>query len=386
MYNLSVSGTSSATLLLSPTLHLLDLWFGDEDNEEHRVRSPHVITSLLQILPVMVPDLQHLIYDVEFDLGQEYLQSFTQFTQLKILTTPPSVALNEYMLKVLSSLPTLQNLSCFIDLSGISALALCSNPFPELAELDLAGQSDHLFTFIFACPVPKLERIKLRIDQPPSARHPRDMFAALCRSCDATQLTSFFAEFTHPFAARPNSLMVYFEPLLALRNMLSFHLGFTSTEPSIRNDDLARIGNAWPRLASLRIKHSTTRYSQRDIAAPSLFAVVELARRCPCLRSLHLPELDPHVPPDSSEGSADTPPALGHPLHVLVIANIRPPLSFRVHMGVATVLDRVFPSIDLNASQFGLHGRGWQDVLGLMEAMRVGRANGAVYTDLQRQG
>ncbi|PIL32329.1 hypothetical protein GSI_05575 [Ganoderma sinense ZZ0214-1] len=381
--SLRISGAPLLALLLSPTLRLLDLSFGVENGEENRVRSPHVYTSILQILPDMAPDLEHFTYGSGFDLpvGQNDLQSFAQFKRLHSLTTSPEMALNQHVLQVFSSVATLQTLSCCIDLSGISALVLPSDPFLQLTNIDLRAHSDHLLTFFRACPFPNLVHIGLQITHPPSVSHPRDIFIALCQHCDPKLIKSFDVDVMYRFAARPRSLMEYVEPLMALRNMGSFRLVFMYTEPSICDGDILRIGAAWPRLTRLNVDHHTTKYAQPDVAAPSLSAIVELARRCPALTFLVIPELDPRALPEQSAV-----PALGHALRTLAIDNVLPPLSSQVFIDMATILDRVFPSLDLKKALLlvGPYGKGWVDVLRLMEAMQLGRANGAMYADLQR--
>ncbi|KAM5544106.1 hypothetical protein V8D89_002292 [Ganoderma adspersum] len=388
-HSLSLTATSHLTLLLSPTLRLLSLSFGVKSKEENRLHFLHIAASLLQILPPMVPDLEHLTYRTEFNLPQEHLQSFTQFKRLKSLSTPSNVALNKGMLEILSSVPTLQNLSCWIDLSGTSALAL-PHAFLKLTDLNLRGDGDHFLTFVLACHFPKLARIELRITQPPSVRPPQDAFSALSQRCDPTLLTSFVAEFTHQFTEPPRSLMEYFRPLLVLRNMTTLRLVFRYTEPSIRDDDLVQIGAAWPRLSSFRVEHSTGKYSERGVSAPTLLALVAFALRCPFLTNLYIPELDPRNLPEHGEQLQNVVPRQGHALTSLGINNIRPPLSFDVYMDVATVLDRAFPSINLEEAEswmiMGPNGKGWLDILRLMKAMRVRRANGGLYADLRRQG
>ncbi|KAI1786089.1 hypothetical protein LXA43DRAFT_82522 [Ganoderma leucocontextum] len=375
---LPISETSPFALLLSPTLRVLDLRFALENKEENRLRFPHIASSLLQTLPLMVPDLEHLSYGAPFNLGQEYLR---HFTRLKSLSAPPNPALNEHRLQILSSITTLQNLSCFIDLSGISSLAFPPHAFQQLTELTIRGYSDHLVTFLLACRLLNLVRINLRshITQQPSARQPRDMFSAVCQCCNPTLLTSFAADFTHRFASRPSSLMEYLEPLLALPNITSFHLVFFLTEPSIRDDDLARFSAAWPHLASFRVLHRTKQYSEHDVARPTLAGIIELARRCPRLTTFHIPEVDAGVVPEN--GAV---PPLGHGLRSALIENIVPPMSSQAYLEVATVLDRVFPKIDLEDARSmvsSVHGRGWAEVLRFMEAMRLGRDNGVVYAD-----
>ena len=379
VYGLSVSDTLSLTLLLSPTLRNISLWVELEDNEENRTRSQHIVASLLQTIPLIVPDLECLEFGCDPHLpgNQGYLEGFRGFKGLKSLSTFSELPLNEHLLRALASMGTLQDLSCWIDLSGISTLAFPQHYFKELTELTVRGHSDHLVTLILACQFSKLEYIRLWVIHPPNTRQPRDPFSAVSQHCNPALLTSFSADFTQPFASRLGSLMEYFEPLLALPNITSFHLVFFTTEPSVRDDDLIQFGTAWPRLISFRVQHRTRVYSQADVGRPTLSGIIELARRCPDLTTLHIPELDPRVIPEKY-----TAPPLKHGLQRACIDNILPPLGFKVHMDVATVLDRVFPAIDLeNARSMAVaywQGKGWEDVLRLMEAMRVGRENGGM--------
>ncbi|PIL32338.1 hypothetical protein GSI_05584 [Ganoderma sinense ZZ0214-1] len=341
----------------------------------------------------MVPDLEHFIYSSGYNplvpVVQGCLQPLTQFKRLKSLTTPPAMLFDQNMLQVVSSIATLEKLHCHINLSGISTLVLPSNPFLQLAEADLIAHSDHLITFFRACPFPNLARIELHIAGPPSANHPRDLFIALCQHCDPTLIEHIYISVLHALTPRPSSLMDYAEPLMALRNMRSFHIYFRATDPSLCDDDILRIGAAWPRLASLRIAHVTGEYSQPDVAAPSLSAIVELARRCPALTSLRLPELDSRDLPVPRQ-SAVSP--LGHGLRYLKIDSVRPPPptseSHQVYMDMATVLDLVFPSIDLKKalSKVDPRRKSWADILLLMQAKQAERANGpAMRADLQRE-
>ena len=114
----------------------------------------------------------------------------------------------------------------------------------------------------------------------------------------------------------------------------------------------------------------------------TLSGIIELARRCPALTTFHIPELDARTIPATSAV-----PVLGHGLHFASIINIPPPKSLEVYLKVATVLDRVFPAIDLDEALQSLYpwGNGWAEVVSFLKAMRVGRANGGAYADFARE-
>ncbi|PIL32339.1 hypothetical protein GSI_05585 [Ganoderma sinense ZZ0214-1] len=332
----------------------------------------------------MVPDLEHLSWGSKFYLlGGAYLQSFIHFKQLKSLSVPEILPLKESNIQILSSIASLRSLSFLIDLSGVSAPALPPHAFQGLTALALYGHSDHLVSFILACEFSNLERVSFRIVQPPTAGQPRHLWTALGQRFNPTLLTSIEAHYNCAFSARPSSLMEFFEPLLAFPNITIFDLAFFSMEPSIRDNDLARFGAAWPRLATFKIEHSK-RYSQPDVARPTLPGVIELARRCPALTALYIPEIDPSPVPEKS-----TTPALGHRLRSVWIDSIAPPATIQVSMDIAAVVDRVFPWIDLedpqNLSRL-VPGKVWVEVLRLIRVMRIGRENGMAYTDVRRRG
>nr|VWO94698.1 Atg26p [Ganoderma boninense] len=382
-YYFGASGLSALSLLLPPTLRHLEILFDNEFDPEKLSRTPHVSATLLQTLPQLVPDLEHFTWGVHLYLADAaYLQFFVHFKQLKSLSAPDNFPLNESNLRLVSSITSLQSLSCLIDLSGVTAPAFPPHAFQRLTSLALCGHSDHLVAFILACGFPNLEHTKFQIVHPPSSGKPRHLSTALCQRLNPTLLTSFEARYTHAFPMPPSSLMDYFEPLLAFPNVTSVDLAFLSTEPCIRDDDLARFGAAWPQLATFRIEHNK-RYSQPQISRPTLPGLIALARRCPRLTTLYIPELDPSPMPEKSAI-----PALGHGLRSVWIDSIVPPFTLQVCMDVATAVDRVFPCIDFADPQilrYSVPGKSWVEVLRFVRAMRIGRENGVAYADMERQ-
>ncbi len=393
--DLTLSETTPLAILLSPTLRILHLCFRFEDGKKRRYA--HIATtSLLQNLPLMAPDLEHLTVDSKHSWGWQTLrpciQSFRLFTHLKTISMQGyDNALDGQMLHVLSSITTLQNLSCSIgDLSGpgTSPLNFPEHAFQELTKLTiLEAHCDHLLTFIRACQFPNLKYMELFIASLSSTGQLRNMITVLCQHCNPTVLSSFVVSLLDKcrLTVRLRSLMEHFEPLLVLGSITSFILAFNDDHSiSISDDDLARISVAWPRLTTFVIiwAADVPQYSQLDVARPTLSGIIELARRCPRLVMFHIPELGTSIIP--AKGAA--PPLRHRGLHSMAFRNIvapAPPSEPEVYLEVATVIDRVFPSLDLestsreNYEDFNGAMQGWADVLRFVKAMHLGRENGS---------
>ncbi|KAI1788326.1 hypothetical protein LXA43DRAFT_1183975 [Ganoderma leucocontextum] len=371
-HDVSIPDVSILVLLISPTLRVVDLWFVLKCDEDSEI-APHAVSSLLHTLPLMAPDLEHLTYDADFNirrrsvnLGHGHLESFKlHFTRLKTLSIRCAVPLDKHVLQSLSSMSTLQDLSCAIDTRSNSTLTLPRCTFQQLTDLHIEGHLDHLVTFFHVCQLPSLACITLHITEPPIARDPKDSFAAISQRWNPTVLTSISIEIMHSFPSNsswhPSSLMQHLEPLLA-------------------------VAAAWPRLARFHVWHVVTPapYPQPEPSRPTLSALIELAQRCPDLEKFHIPELDARIVPEEN-----TVPLLGHGLRHISVKNINPPVSSKIHVQLATVLDRVFPTIDLESVRSGaeMHmfdGEGWREVLRFLEIMRLGRENGRLYAELRR--
>ncbi len=384
---------SALTLLISPTLRVVRLSFVCQKVEDADV-APHVVGSLLHTLPVMAPDLENFSYNVDFspvrrpvNLGYEHLESFRlHFTRLTTLTIIHEVALDsDHVLRSLSSVPTLQDLACncIVFPSG-SVLALPQCTFQQLICINLGGHLDPLVALFQACQFPSLASITLRITRPSNVRGTRESLTNICRRCNPALLTSFSLESLHVFSGNsppPSNLVQYFEPLLAFPNVTSFHFYCFHVVPPVHDDDLASFGAAWPRLVSFVVSHCAGEYSLPDVPRPTLSALVELARRCPRLDTLHIPELDATVVPERNAA-----PLLNHRLRYLMMMNVMTTLPPSVYMEVAVVLDRVFPAVNLQSSRTCI-GRVSNNILQFMEAMRLGRETAGLYADLlQREG
>ncbi|KAM5544955.1 hypothetical protein V8D89_001066 [Ganoderma adspersum] len=373
-YDLIALETSTLVFLLSPTLRDLNIVFvlgGDGD----RKLAQDVTTSLFQTLPLMAPNLETIHYDLDIDLGYEYLESFVHLTRLTTLSIQSSkVALDGHALGILSNIGTLQVLSCHsIDFSNSPPFPRAQYMFQQLTKVLLRGHLDHFPIFMRSCQLPNLVQIEFHVDQPPSAGEPSEAFAAICQRCNPASLTSFnlvvYYAHTAPHPS-PYSLLHFLEPLLALPNIETFHITFYRIMPSIHDDDLARFGRAWPRLSSFYVSgHLEEISSEPQIMHPTLAGLVALARGCPQLNSFSVPRLDMNIVPEETVALP-----LGHGLRYLSVTDIKlPSPESPACSDAATVLDRVFPSIDLKKAHLG--GRaveGWREFLELLGTMRGG--------------
>lgn len=387
-HNVAVSDISVLTFLISPTLRVADLSFVLEDEDEDKDGiAPHVVSSLLHTLPFMAPDLEDLSYDVDFTIARRpavlkhgHLESFRHHTKMKSLSISCEVALDlDHVLLSLSSIPTLQSLTCTsIVLSMNAALALPQVTFPRLIDLHLGGHFDHLIAFFEACQLPCLASITLEITAQSSVRKHKDSLAAISRRCNPATLTSFSFEISRissPNSSSPDTLMQIFEPLLAFPNIRAFRFYCFNGVPPMHDTDLAQFGAAWPQLTRFCILHLTGKYSLPHVARPTLPGLIALAQHCPHLDDLRIPELDATIVPPKH-----VVPVLEHGLRYFAVRNIMYTLPSEASLDAAAVLDRVFPALDLEhaRSEHVLRcrsGTGWTDVVRFLEAMRLGREN-----------
>ena len=378
MKNLGSSETSALALLLSPTLRILNMQFSTsyEPDEEYKI-AERVVLSLFQTLRLMAPDLESLEYALDIDLDHEHMESFGHLTRLKTLSVGTGTPVNEHALRMLSNISALRELSCHIDLSHSPAFPRPRYTFQQLTSLFIHGQFDSLNAFMQASQLPGLANIALRIWQLPGAGELVDAFAAVCKRCDPALLTSFSVDFAWSIATPhpiPSCVLQYLEPLLALPNIVSFHLKFSHKfMPSIHDDDLSRFGGAWSRLSSFRVSVISRRFSQPRVARPTLFGLIDLARRCPGLNVFQIPELDMNVP--LLEKDAALP--LGHGLQIFLIRHVMlPSPESPAFLEAATLLGRLFPSIDVEDAQSTMmepSAEKWKKFLGLLDAVRLAR-------------
>ncbi|PIL32712.1 hypothetical protein GSI_04827 [Ganoderma sinense ZZ0214-1] len=357
----------------------MDVLFGLKREHMNDEIVPHVVSSLLQTLPLMAPNLEKFSCEIDIRLGHEYLEAFSHLARLKTLTIHSEDALDESALRILSAIATLQDLTCTIDRSSSSALTLRPHTFPHLTSLNVLGRFDDLTTVIGASNLPSLKGLTLRVKEPPGAGKPVDSFAAICRRCNPALLTSFTVGIKFAFTAnwpRPSRLLEYFEPVLAFPNIKSFHLSFFYARPSIHDDDLARCGAAWRSLSRFHVSHTLLGQDapgprDPEFARPTLSGLVDLARRCPHLETFRVPELDVNVVPDTSAALP-----IGHGLQTFWLEDVvLPAPESTLYREAATVFDRVFPSIDLNdARSIMSHAKEWGEFLGVLDGMRLGRA------------
>ncbi|PIL33807.1 hypothetical protein GSI_04432 [Ganoderma sinense ZZ0214-1] len=187
------------------------------------------------------------------------------------------------------------------------------------------------------------------------------------------------------------SLARYLKPLLAFSLIEHCHLIFHHTPPSVCDTDLALLGDVWKKLQSLELRH--TRHilhgwaHPTDVQRPTLFGLIELARRCPGLIRVHLPELDARTLPKTSRVSR-----LGHSVREVSFNHVHYASTHAERpCAVAAVLDTVFPALDVANSMFACvstsasahldfrrpgvkeaHSEWWQ-VMKIVRAMQLGR-------------
>nr|VWO95054.1 Uncharacterized protein [Ganoderma boninense] len=258
--------------------------------------------------------------------------------------------LNEDVLRRLANLENLTELTVSIlfrdSVALVSAQLNERVGFRNLTTLDLRGQPADVTRFILASPMARLNDVRIRLND-----HSADEFLtyipSICQHLGPHTLTTFQAElgdFVHP----PRVLMDLIEPLFHFVNLKRLELFFEEHLP-LRDADLERIARTWPQLQALILMQSENTVSDPDtdpgsVERPTLRGLVELARGCPELAQICIPDLDATAAciPD-----ADSVPLLAHGARNLCIQNLIDAEGKEEQLGVAVVLDRVFPRLKL---------------------------------------
>ena len=173
--------------------------------------------------------------------------------------------------------------------------------------------------------------------------------ATICGHIGPHTLTRFRAdlgELRHP----PLFLITFLEPLLPFTNLEELELNFWKHIP-LRDEDLERFARAWPRLrrfilmqspAIILFDHYLANGVPSSVERPTLRGLVALARGCPQLERLCIPDLDVTTVPQP-----DSVPFAGHGPLNLCIQNLVG--AEERQLDVAVALDRIFPRLKLKS-------------------------------------
>ncbi|KAI0359546.1 hypothetical protein OH77DRAFT_1587018 [Trametes cingulata] len=190
-------------------------------------------------------------------------------------------------------------------------------------------------------------------------------------------------------------------PLLSLPNVVEFSLQFSGGTVDLPNQDVHAMIAAWPHLSSLSIALIGPKDDYTHIRAPSIAALMDVARTASRLKTIRLSHLrlaEEELQQDLAIMSPDTQPLCCRSLEVLTVDVLQYPPKQKhkwVKERLALLVHGLFPSLDVRQSRLHTRSlgdesrgdrddrlnersrRGWNSVLAKVEAMRRSAGSGA---------
>ncbi|KAM5544945.1 hypothetical protein V8D89_001056 [Ganoderma adspersum] len=389
---ISLDDLSSLFLLLSPSLRSLYLSF----KRGGRSAAPQVSLLALQHITQVAPHLSSFHMSGDHYITGDHVSILQNFSGLTDLSVGSGLPLNGPMLLQLSASSSIDSLSVSIRCIHSTDLQSIDNGFRDLHKLTIRGHFNDLIKFIISSHLPSLNELVLQVTDSKSFL-PRQFCRRLGLICQHPglpgSLTRIGCEFSSGITgARQDTLMLYLEPLLSFPLVEHCHILFRNDPPSICDGDLIKLGDAWGNLQSLEVRPipSNPAYGWHPppplacIELPTLFGLTQLARRCPNLAHIHLPELDA-----SERPKASMVPCLGHAIRVISFDDMRyASRSSDKPCTVAAVLDITFPklnpamSVSESVPAFPVNSASytrpptdskWRTVMSFVHAMQLGR-------------
>ncbi|PIL32722.1 hypothetical protein GSI_04837 [Ganoderma sinense ZZ0214-1] len=381
-------------LLLVLCSSLRDVAISFEGSRSGSAVLPDILGSVLQTLAQTAPQLKILNLLGDHSLDREHLLHLERFSSIQEITFGPQFHFDEAVLFSISKIPTLRDLNIAVRLKrlgrGETRGLDFGDGFRKLHTLGLRGKSKDLSAVVAAMSPPALEWFELDFVDSIGANSLEEPLATIAAHIPDT-IKHYSSTFCSPLSHAPTSLTDLLQQLLSkMPDLVSFHLFSDKTPLSVTNDDLVRIGNAWPQLDRLNVRQWTGRYNQSGVRRPTVAGLAELAKRCPKLTDLSLPELSiskkataAASPSDSESESGSDPraiPLLDHHLKELLFQSLsNSPAGAQYEAAVA--LDMIFPHLDLGRMRLALGGPSaracvqWMNVWRTLQIMRLGRNN-----------
>ncbi|PIL32719.1 hypothetical protein GSI_04834 [Ganoderma sinense ZZ0214-1] len=329
------------------------------------------------------------------------LQKFAGLRELSL--DDDKYGFNVAMLRQLSAMTSLNALTVTITNLDPSCLQPLRDNFPLLRRLKLKGHLDHLVKLILACCLPLLHALTLEVKDRETPENLAPRLTPLSQHSDlAKSLTHIRLHlFSGTVARRVQNLAHYLEPLLSFSKLEHCDLDFSTAAPSICDNDLIRLGDAWPNLQHLNVRgqakvydentygwyhrhhsaHAAAHGNTPDILHPTVLGLTELARRCPTLRYVHLVTLNADarqgtLPQRGAASRAQAVPA--HPsLRELLFECVGNASTAARRCALVERLDAAFPGLDVSRSKaecaYPNLRPEWRRIMLLLRALRYRR-------------
>lgn len=248
---------------------------------------------------------------------------------------------------------------CFstINLSNGIVSRLDLGPFSRLERLFIAGSISALSS-IFSSMCSNLKVVSLEADIGEEWYDMKNCLQLLVNN-SGRRLTSFRLQPATNHSSAPPSLSVVLQPLLKVFTLEDVSITLPC---SVTDHDITVFASAWPNLRFIDISRPSLLKSESNVRA-GFRALIELATRCPCLRSIDL-NLDLNNPPPIQDI-----PNVNHSLRWLEMYHVTDSTDEKMWK-IATVVNRLFPSLAMDVDPH-YTDYNWAKVLGFITTLRA---------------
>ncbi|KAI0657703.1 hypothetical protein C8Q70DRAFT_1000214 [Cubamyces menziesii] len=357
--HIDISDPVGLTLLLSPSLRTVVLSFSRANGTmRHRRLQPLIPASpipthfeaLVQLIGSTLPHLTRLqVLNLPGSLPSHCMSYLTRLHQLHRIELGIDTAADYHVLQCLSRFPSLRTLSVAVVLREEDReQELDLGPgFLGLEELHLNGRAEDLVAVIQVSSFLALRSLSLEICTVDSPDAFMDDFAVICSRVPKS-ISKIDLAVSMNYGFEPISLTTLVKPVLSWGAVTVFKVQTDNYAPILDNDDLRSFAEAWPHLVDFELRPTNEDNSQ-GVKHPKVYVtitgLIDLAQRCPRLRSLTIPALDIAELPDIR----DVPPLNRRDLSRLQIKDLMRTDSANL-MTVAIILDLLFPCVSTRRS------------------------------------
>lgn len=294
---------AAVVLLRGPALRSLSISFPSpnagaaaaEDDPESTRRSASVIHALLARVAVSVPGLESLT--VNTATCMTLLKPVGALHALRRLDL--SMLWLPFDVDFLRALVTLERLEELLlsDMFVAQDATPCSG-FKSVRKLTVRGSSG-MFTvpdLLAALPDLRLTELRMAGVQCKDVEQIQALGEVLCSGPGQCLGRLTLHEFSSPAHCRQGSVTGLLAPFFALQGIR--HFTVDSFEPlMVEDEDLRRIGRAWPKLERLQMSCDIS--EGKEVVAPTIEGIVELANMCQGLEGIQLSAIMPAMAHDN---------------------------------------------------------------------------------------
>lgn len=281
------------TLLAGPALRTLGLALapprGEPAPRGTGTRHWYAPRALLADLSVAAPALEHLVVCTCAHASLlEPIGTIRGLRKLDLYMT--EIPFDVRLLRALARLKELEELK-LPNTFDVLNVAQCHG-FKNLRKLDVVGGARTVPALLNSLPDLRLRELCLGCMVCEEMAPLEAVAAALRAGCGEDLEQLCLRNFTAGPALSEAPLSTVLEPFFALKGIRRFTMDSDHTL-NTRNDDLRKIGSAWPKLQRLSVEHETAYAHKFD--APTIRGIVLLANKCTGLDGVYFTAVVPTV-------------------------------------------------------------------------------------------